>query len=84
MKKQIFIDLNDSSTNEINFIIVGKPNSGKSTLFKALTGSDVIVEDQLFATLDTTVRKLQIDRSHSILLSDTVGFIRKLPHNLIA
>ena len=49
-----------------------------------MTGSDVIVENQLFATLDTTVRRLQIGRSYSILLSDTVGFIRKLPHNLVA
>jgi len=70
--------------SEFRVSLVGYTNAGKSTLFKALTGSDVIVEDQLFATLDTTVRKLQIDRSHSILLSDTVGFIRKLPHNLIA
>ena len=70
--------------SEFRVSLVGYTNAGKSTLFKALTGSDVVVEDQLFATLDTTVRKLQIDKSHSILLSDTVGFIRKLPHNLIA
>ena len=70
--------------SEFRVSLVGYTNAGKSTLFKALTGSDVIVEDQLFATLDTTVRRLQIGRSHSILLSDTVGFIRKLPHNLVA
>ena len=70
--------------SEFRVSLVGYTNAGKSTLFKALTGSDVIVENQLFATLDTTVRKLQIGRSHSILLSDTVGFIRKLPHNLVA
>ncbi|GAG43877.1 unnamed protein product, partial [marine sediment metagenome] len=50
----------------------------------ALTDADVFVEDRLFATLDTTTRKLQLDENHSILLSDTVGFIRKLPHHLIA
>ena len=70
--------------SEFRVSLVGYTNAGKSTLFKALTGSDVIVENQLFATLDTTVRRLQIGRSHSILLSDTVGFIRKLPHNLVA
>ena len=64
--------------------MVGYTNAGKSTLFKALTGSDVFIQDQLFATLDTTVRKLNLDTSHTILLSDTVGFIRKLPHNLVA
>ena len=51
---------------------------------KALTGTDVYIQDQLFATLDTTIRKLSLDSSHTILLSDTVGFIRKLPHNLVA
>jgi len=70
--------------SEFRVSLVGYTNAGKSTLFKALTGSDVYIQDQLFATLDTTVRKLQIDESHSILLSDTVGFIRKLPHNLVA
>jgi GTP-binding protein HflX len=64
--------------------LVGYTNAGKSTLFKALTGKDVFIQDQLFATLDTTIRKLNLDESHTILLSDTVGFIRKLPHNLIA
>jgi len=70
--------------SEFRVSLVGYTNAGKSTLFKALTGSDVYIQDQLFATLDTTVRQLQIDESHSILLSDTVGFIRKLPHNLVA
>ena len=64
--------------------LVGYTNAGKSTLFKAMTGKDVFIQDQLFATLDTTIRKLNLDESHTILLSDTVGFIRKLPHNLIA
>lgn len=70
--------------SEFRVSLVGYTNAGKSTLFKALTGSDVYIQDQLFATLDTTVRQLQIDESHPILLSDTVGFIRKLPHNLVA
>ena len=64
--------------------LVGYTNTGKSTLMNALTGSDIFVKDQLFATLDTTVRSLHFDTNHKILLSDSVGFIRKLPHNLIA
>lgn len=70
--------------SEFRVSLVGYTNAGKSTLFKALTGSEVYIKNQLFATLDTTVRQLSIDSNHSILLSDTVGFIRKLPHNLIA
>ena len=64
--------------------LTGYTNAGKSTLMKALSGSDVFIQDQLFATLDTTIRSVEIDKSHSVLLSDTVGFIRKLPHNLVA
>lgn len=64
--------------------LVGYTNAGKSTLMNALSGSDVFIQDQLFATLDTTVRKVQLNENHSILLSDTVGFIRKLPHHLVA
>ena len=70
--------------SEYRVSLVGYTNAGKSTLFKALTGTDVYIQDQLFATLDTTVRKLSLDSSHKMLLSDTVGFIRKLPHNLVA
>ena len=70
--------------SEYRVSLVGYTNAGKSTLFKALTGADVFIKDQLFATLDTTIRKLVLDSSHKVLLSDTVGFIRKLPHNLIA
>ena len=51
---------------------------------KCLSGENVYIQDQLFATLDTTVRKVKLDKYHSILLSDTVGFIRKLPHDLVA
>lgn len=62
--------------------LVGYTNAGKSTLMNALTETDVLAEDKLFATLDSTVRRHQLT-NHEILLSDTVGFIRKLPHNLI-
>ncbi len=71
-------------SSEYRVSLVGYTNAGKSTLFKALTGSEVYIKDQLFATLDTTIRKLDLDSSHQVLLSDTVGFIRKLPHNLVA
>ena len=70
--------------SEFRVSLVGYTNAGKSTFFKAITGSEVYIKDQLFATLDTTIRKLDLDSSHEILLSDTVGFIRKLPHNLVA
>ena len=64
--------------------LVGYTNAGKSSLMRALTGSGVLVADQLFATLDTTVRALQPPTHPRILISDTVGFIKKLPHDLIA
>lgn len=64
--------------------LVGYTNAGKSTLMNALTDADVFVEDRLFATLDTTVRIMQLPHSQQVLLSDTVGFIRKLPPNLIS
>ena len=70
--------------SEYRVSLVGYTNAGKSTLFNSLTGSNVYIKDQLFATLDTTIRKLKLDASHQVLLSDTVGFIRKLPHNLVA
>ena len=63
---------------------VGYTNAGKSTLVRALTGSDVLVADKLFATLDTTVRALQPESVPRILISDTVGFIKNLPHGLVA
>lgn len=63
--------------------IVGYTNAGKSTLLNQLTGSDVLEEDQLFATLDPTTRVLDLPGKQQILLTDTVGFIRKLPHHLI-
>ena len=64
--------------------LVGYTNAGKSSLMRALTGSGVLVADQLFATLDTTVRALQPPTHPRILVSDTVGFIKKLPHDLVA
>ena len=69
---------------EFRVALVGYTNAGKSTLFNALTGNNVYVKDQLFATLDTTVRKFKLNNIYNVLLSDTVGFIRKLPHNLVA
>lgn len=66
------------------FAIVGYTNSGKSTLLKALTKADVLTEDKLFATLDTTTRSFILPSKQHILLVDTVGFIRKIPHSLIA
>lgn len=63
--------------------IVGYTNAGKSTLLNILTGSEVLSEDKLFATLDPTTRLLNLDDGQQILLTDTVGFIRKLPHNLV-
>ena len=63
--------------------IVGYTNAGKSTLLNTLTGADILSEDKLFATLDPTTRVLELDNNQEILLTDTVGFISKLPHNLI-
>ncbi|MBK9259770.1 MAG: GTPase HflX [Polyangiaceae bacterium] len=64
--------------------LVGYTNAGKSSLMRALTGSQVLVEDKLFATLDTTVRAIHPEVKPRILVSDTVGFIKKLPHDLVA
>lgn len=64
--------------------VVGYTNAGKSTLFNALTGSDVFAANQLFATLDTTLRRLRFDEGRNAVLADTVGFIRELPHDLVA
>ncbi|MCY4351530.1 MAG: GTPase HflX [Gemmatimonadetes bacterium] len=64
--------------------LVGYTNAGKSTLMRALSGADVLIEDRLFATLDSTTRRVSLGYNRDILLSDTVGFIKKLPHHLIA
>lgn len=63
--------------------IVGYTNAGKSTLLNALTGANVLEEDMLFATLDPTTRTLELEHKEQVLLTDTVGFIRKLPHHLV-
>ncbi|MGE5411543.1 MAG: GTPase HflX, partial [Clostridiales bacterium] len=75
------------SANRKNFIkasLVGYTNAGKSTLLNLLTDAGVLAENKLFATLDSTTRSIQIDNNQTVLLSDTVGFIRKLPHHLVA
>ena len=64
--------------------LVGYTNAGKSTLFRAATGADAYIADQLFATLDPTVRRLQLPGGAKAVLADTVGFIRELPHELVA
>ncbi|MCM2281002.1 MAG: GTPase HflX [Bdellovibrionaceae bacterium] len=69
---------------EVSVALVGYTNAGKSSLMRALTGSEVLVADKLFATLDTTVRLLYPESRPKILISDTVGFIKKLPHDLVA
>jgi GTP-binding protein HflX len=63
--------------------LVGYTNAGKSTLLNRLTGAGVLVEDRLFSTLDATVRRLALPGGETVLLSDTVGFVRKLPHQLV-
>src|SRR4029078_39014 len=63
--------------------VVGYTNAGKSTLLNLLTGADVVAEDKLFATLDPTTRSFVLPNKQRVLLTDTVGFLRKLPHTLI-
>lgn len=70
--------------DQLRVALVGYTNAGKSSLMRALTGSDVLVADKLFATLDTTVRALHPETVPRVLISDTVGFIKKLPHDLVA
>ncbi len=66
-----------------NAAIVGYTNVGKSSLLRRLTGADVLVENKLFATLDTTTRKIALPNKQPLLLTDTVGFVRRLPHELV-
>jgi GTP-binding protein HflX len=70
--------------DQLRVALVGYTNAGKSSLMRALTGSEVLVADKLFATLDTTVRALHPEARPRVLVSDTVGFIKKLPHDLVA
>ena len=70
--------------NSFRAALVGYTNAGKSSLLKALSGADLLVEDRLFATLDSATRVVPVGEGHEALLTDTVGFIRKLPHDLIA
>ena len=72
-----------SRSDIVSLSIVGYTNAGKSTLFNALTKSDIYAADQLFATLDTTARRCYVGDGESVVLSDTVGFIRGLPHQLV-
>jgi GTP-binding protein HflX len=71
-------------SDQLRVALVGYTNAGKSSLMRALTSSDVLVADKLFATLDTTIRALQPATKPRVLVSDTVGFIKKLPHDLVA
>jgi GTP-binding protein HflX len=71
-------------SEQLKVALVGYTNAGKSSLMRALTGSEVLVEDKLFATLDTTIRLMSPESNPRVLISDTVGFIRKLPHDLVA
>ena len=90
LKKELIQIENERKTqskmrnNKYRVSLVGYTNAGKSSLMKCLSGENVYIQNQLFATLDTTIRRVSLDKNHSILLSDTVGFIRKLPHDLVA
>ena len=75
---------NKSREGSFRIALVGYTNAGKSTLMKRLTGAEILVEDRLFSTLDTSTRKWELELPFDVLLSDTVGFIRKLPHDLVA
>ncbi len=70
--------------DQFRVALVGYTNAGNFSLMRALTGSQVLVEDKLFATLDTTVRALPPETKPRVLVSDTVGFIKQLPHDLVA
>ena len=78
------ITQSNSRVDSFKTSLVGYTNAGKSTLMNSLTNSDVYVKNELFATLDSTTRSLEIKNKKNILLSDTVGFIQKLPHELVA
>ncbi|MDP6128876.1 MAG: GTPase HflX, partial [Planctomycetota bacterium] len=73
-----------SRDDVLSLSLVGYTNAGKSTIMRQLTGTDVYIADQLFATLDTKVRRWEMGNGRSVTLSDTVGFVRDLPHHLVA
>jgi GTPase len=73
-----------SRAGELRVSLVGYTNAGKSSILRGLSGADVFVEDRLFATLDPTTRDVEVGDGYEVLLTDTVGFIRKLPHHLVA
>lgn len=68
----------------VRISLIGYTNAGKSTLFNMLTKENILAENKLFATLDSTTRTLELEKNLNVLISDTVGFIRKLPHHLVA
>ncbi len=82
--KGIFRERTRQDNNIFSISLVGYTNGGKSTLLNMLTKSEVLVKDMLFSTLDSTTRRLKIPEMDEILISDTVGFIEKLPHQLVA
>ena len=85
LKQQRRLHRRQRRTTQIPMVaLVGYTNAGKSTLLNALTGADVFAEDQLFATLDPTTRMVMLPQKQKLLLTDTVGFIQKLPHTLVS
>jgi GTPase len=84
VRKQRYLSRQQRKKNAVPVIsLVGYTNAGKSTLFNRITGADVRTADQLFATLDPTLRRVEMDSGRNIILTDTVGFIRDLPHDLV-
>ena len=82
-KRRTMLRTRRKKDGQLTAAIVGYTNAGKSTLLNALTGADVMAEDMLFATLDPTSRGIELPDGRSLILIDTVGFIRRLPHHLV-